>query len=267
MSQRFIAGNIESGDTADPESMQREARNVVLFGESGVGKSSIINTIVGRAVAETHNLVQGCTRQCAPHTVALDSRTEIKLWDTVGLDEGTDGSIPLFQARQMLKEFLQRQHSTSGGIDLLLCCVRAGRMKTADFERYKFVYEEVCRKTIPVAIVVTGLENYQPEGDMDWWWSVNERELLKLGFQFCAHACVTSLPRESFGIGDVHRVDLSEQRLRDLLRREFRAPRNVIVFGESRTDRTALIDMITGHNTERRHGQGTENAFLFDWSR
>ncbi|KIJ60455.1 hypothetical protein HYDPIDRAFT_98754, partial [Hydnomerulius pinastri MD-312] len=197
--------------------------NIVLFGESGVGKSSIINTITGNVVASTHNRVSGCTLECTAYPITLDSGIRTNLWDTIGLDEGTAGSIPALQAKQKLKEFLQQRLSTSEGIDLLLFCIRAERIKNAHLERYKFVYEEVCRKSVPVALVVTGLENHEPDGDMDWWWTHNETKLLELGLRVCAHACVTTLPIELFDDDDMGRVDLSRRRLRGLIQRQFDA--------------------------------------------
>ncbi|KAH0834012.1 hypothetical protein J3R83DRAFT_11248 [Lanmaoa asiatica] len=92
-----------------------QTRNVVLFGECGVGKSSIINTIVGLPVAKTSNDVLGCTDVNASYSVTLDTGIKVNLWDTIGLDEGTAGRIPADQAKQSLKLFLQKQISGPGG--------------------------------------------------------------------------------------------------------------------------------------------------------
>ena len=207
-----------------------QTRNVVLFGECGVGKSSIINAIVGRPVAKTSNDVLGCTDENVFYSVTLDTEIKVNLWDTVGLDEGTAGRIPADQAKQRLKLFLRRRIEASEGVDLLLYCIRGASgtkrlpVKQGHWEKHKFVFEEVCKKRVPIALVVTHLESYDPSGDMDTWWDHNEGKISEFGFQFCAHACIAVLPPEFWGTNDdVNRIEVSRRRLQDLLSREFLA--------------------------------------------
>lgn len=200
----------------------------MLFGECGVGKSSIINTIVGRSVAETSNDVVGCTDENVSYNVTLETGIKVNLWDTIGLDEGTAGRIPADQAKQRLKQFLRRQITAPEGIDLLLYCIRGASgkktlpVKRGHWEKYKFVFEEICKKRVPVAMIVTHLESYDPSGDMDAWWDHNEGKISEFGFQLCAHACVAVLSPELWGTDDdVDRIEVSSRRLQDLLSHNF----------------------------------------------
>lgn len=191
------------------------SRNIVVFGESGVGKSSVINMIAGKDITQTSNNAAGCTFRYQCHPILLDGLS-VNLWDTVGLDEGTEGTIPAAQAESSLKAFL-RHITRWNGIDLLVYCVRGTRVRQALLRNYNIFYTAICRKKVPVALVVTGLENY--EGDMEAWWTEHERDLIKHGMRFDAHACVTTIRSDHPAIQN--RLKQSRDVLRNLVRAKF----------------------------------------------
>ncbi|KAF8441412.1 hypothetical protein L210DRAFT_3447054 [Boletus edulis BED1] len=192
-------------------------RNIIVFGETGVGKSSVINMIAGKHVTRTSNDAVGCTFRHQCYQVPLDGLS-VNLWDTAGLDEGTEGTVPAGQAENNLKAFL-RQITRWNGIDLLLYCVRGTRVRQALLRNYNIFYGAICRKKVPVALVVTGLENY--EGDMETWWAEHEKDLIKHGMRFDAHACVTTIRSDHPAIQD--RLKQSREVLRNLMRAKFDA--------------------------------------------
>ncbi|KAF8551309.1 hypothetical protein OG21DRAFT_1524539 [Imleria badia] len=163
--------------------------NVVIFGETGVGKSSIINLIADQTLARTSNGALGCTFQHVRYPITLGNVT-YALWDTTGLDEGSEGTVPSKLAENNLRE-LMRGLERSGGIHLIIYCIRGTRLTKALKRNYDLFYVTVCRKKVPVALVVTGLENQQ--GEMEMWWTTNETTLRQNGMRFDAHACVTTL--------------------------------------------------------------------------
>lgn len=191
------------------------ARNVVVFGESGVGKSSVINMIAGKDITQTSNNTAGCTFRHQCHQILLGGLS-VNLWDTVGLDEGTEGTVPAAQAEGSLKAFL-RQITRWDGIDLLLYCIRGTRVRQALLRNYNIFYTAICRKKVPVALVVTGLENY--EGDMEAWWTEHEKDLIKHGMRFDAHACVTTIRSDHPAIQG--RLKQSRDVLRNLVGAKF----------------------------------------------
>ena len=186
-----------------------------MFGESGVGKSSVINTIAGKHITQTSNDAVGCTFRYQCYQVLLDGLT-VNLWDTVGLDEGSEGTVPARQAESSLKTFL-RQITRWNGIDLLLYCVRGTRVRQALLRNYNIFYAAICRKKVPVALVVTGLENY--EGNMEAWWTKHEKDLIKHGMRFDAHACVTTMRSDHSAIQN--RLKQSRDALRNLVQANF----------------------------------------------
>ena len=57
-----------------PLDVDPSIRNIIVFGQTGVGKSSIINMLQGEAVATTSDGAYGCTAKSAYHEVTLGSR-------------------------------------------------------------------------------------------------------------------------------------------------------------------------------------------------
>lgn len=99
-------------------------RNVVIFGETGVGKSSIINTIAQKELAKTSNDAPGCTSSSERYPVEISSQRFVLL-DTAGLNEGNEGTVPAAKAEKQLKSLLRELMSSgSDGIGLLVYCAQ-----------------------------------------------------------------------------------------------------------------------------------------------
>ena len=154
-----------------------------------MGKSSLINLIAGKKVCETSSGALGCTLEYKRHELDLDGQ-QFAIWDTAGLDEGTQGSVPADKAEAYLKQLLH-ELAKNNGVDLLVYCVRGTRVRTALLTNYHIFYSAICRKKVPIAIVITGLENQ--EGNMETWWYKNEPQFTQLKMHFDGHACVTTL--------------------------------------------------------------------------
>ncbi|OAX32286.1 hypothetical protein K503DRAFT_727157 [Rhizopogon vinicolor AM-OR11-026] len=178
--------------------IQRRARNVVIFGPSGSGKSSVINAIAQRHIAEVSNDATGCTSHCQGHKIELYGESFV-LFDTVGLGEGTAGTVPAAKAEKDLKSLLRELTSPkSDGLDLLVYCVGSGKDSgriSGLVRNYRLVYSTICQKKVPIVVVVTGLERYEP--DMESWWSANEKQFTDSGMHFRGHACVATLDGDS----------------------------------------------------------------------
>jgi len=163
--------------------------NIILFGETGVGKSSVINLIAGRQIAETSPDVRGCTMSFKPYTFPVGGRT-FHIWDTVGLEEpemGVNGYLPAIEQACDLIHHL----TSKGGVDLLLFCMRGNRVTATTQSNYRLFYEVLCRSQVPIALIITHLER---ETLMEGWWERNMDSLEKYGIKAAGHACVTGLP-------------------------------------------------------------------------
>jgi tRNA U34 5-carboxymethylaminomethyl modifying GTPase MnmE/TrmE len=159
--------------------------NVVIFGEEGVGKSSVVNMIAGREVASTSGEASACTFDSKSFLVDLDGRP-VTLWDTVGLHEGgvnTGAKDAIVNLYKLLK-------SLESGISLLVYCVRGPQPNISRTARnYKIFNNGLCQTQVPIVLVVTGLE---AEESTDKWWAKNNKSFGKQKMLFNGQACVTA---------------------------------------------------------------------------
>ncbi|KAE9402898.1 hypothetical protein BT96DRAFT_515542 [Gymnopus androsaceus JB14] len=165
--------------------------NIVIFGSTGSGKSSVVNMIRGPAEGQApiSSGAEGCTFQSNSYSIDIGDQT-YRLWDTSGLDEGMGGTVISQRALENLCRLVkQLSHGDEGGVSLLMFVMKGPRITDAARKNYRMFYEGFCRKKVPVVIVVTGMEN-EPNMD-DWWynnaWAFNERNML-----FHGHACITA---------------------------------------------------------------------------
>lgn len=163
---------------------QIDCYNVVIFGEAGAGKSSVINLIAGEEIAETSSQATGCTFENKPYRVDVCGKS-LKLWDTSGLNEGEEGQMTAKQAVTNLFKLVRSLQSVS----LLVYCVRGPRIKDTTVNNYKLFNDALCQREVPIVLVVTGLEQ---EESMGGWWRKNKSLFHKHRMIFHGQACVVA---------------------------------------------------------------------------
>lgn len=168
--------------------------NILVVGETGVGKSSVINLIAGEQLADVSSSASGCTMEATSYDLVLSDRQEhghhIRLFDTVGLNEPhlskNDYLTAIEKANVLITQLLR-----TGGIRLLIFCIRGGRITSVTQSNYRLFCDILCQNQVPVAFVITGMENEQP---MEGWWNRNVG-LFERSDLFCtSHVCVTATP-------------------------------------------------------------------------
>ncbi|KAF8654300.1 hypothetical protein AX16_003559 [Volvariella volvacea WC 439] len=164
-----------------------EPYNVLIFGQTGVGKSSLVNMLAGQNIARTSNGAMGCTFGSTPCDISLSiNGRSIRLWDTAGLNEAAHGTVSAEEAVENLKTLVAE---LNGRIDLLVYCITGGRLREIVMVNYDLFFRVFCQKKVPIMLVVTGLEL---EEDMEKWWDDNRGELEDRGMKFVTHACITT---------------------------------------------------------------------------
>jgi len=160
-------------------------RNVIVFGESGAGKSSVINMIAGEQIVESTSSATSGTFEGKPYIVEIDGM-QLKLWDTSGINDGNRSEVVTKRAVDNLHRLIQ---SLEDGVSLLVFCMRGPRIKDTVIENYRMFHSVFCQGKVPVVLVVTGLEEEEP---MDAWWPRNEAIFQRQKMLFAGHACVTA---------------------------------------------------------------------------
>jgi len=129
------------------------AGNYLLFGRTGVGKSSLINTIAQASIAPVDSAYV-CTQDITSYSFETPAGKYV-LYDSPGFceDDNPDTDDGYFKA---LRGFLAKKVSDDTGINLLFA-VRAGskRVRSEDFEVVKYLARLVSKYQVPVLLVAT----------------------------------------------------------------------------------------------------------------
>ncbi|KAG1844466.1 P-loop containing nucleoside triphosphate hydrolase protein [Suillus subluteus] len=239
--------------------------NVVIFGDSGAGKSSLVNLIAGTNTAVTSEDAEGCTTRTNVYEILIQNETlKVKLFDTAGLDEGPQGTVPDEEARRILKKLV---HSLmeQGDIHLIIYCVRGHKVIRALRRNYEFIRSQVKRK-VPIVLVATSLESYKE--DMEEWWRLNENTISELGMTFAGHACVTTGMITQSNVTErgrkqsydavcklIEQCRLSNESAglsRGTIPSKLAARHtNIVLFGQVGAGKSSLVNLMAGENVAR----------------
>ncbi|KAI9572112.1 P-loop containing nucleoside triphosphate hydrolase protein [Boletus coccyginus] len=190
--------------------------HAILFGESGVGKSSVINLVLGDSVAEVSSGINSCTLGYRSYKINTGLH-QFLVWDTVGLNDMVEHNV-CGRAIENAIELIRDLHK-QGGVDLLVFCKKHGRFSASELSNFRLFQEFLCEGQIPVAFIITHLEFHDP---MEGWWETNGEGLLKAcklkTGAVAGHACITSRALEDPDDRKHHdKLSLSRQSVQAML--------------------------------------------------
>jgi hypothetical protein len=166
----------------------RESRdmhlNVIIFGETGTGKSSIVNMFDGGKEANVDNGALGVTFEHEFYEKRINGST-FRVFDTVGLNEGTAGTVTAPKAIAGLYNLIAQ---LDDGVSLLVYVMRAPRIRATTQKNYD-LFRMLCDGEVPIVMAVTGLEDMD---NMDEWWGNNKEAFHRCNMLFQGVACITA---------------------------------------------------------------------------
>ena len=99
------------------------SKSITIFvtGKTGTGKSSLVNGIVGRHVADEGDTLDPHTAQVTRYEAAVDDGIVLNVWDSPGLQDGTDRE----------SEYIEdiKRNCAGGIIDLYIYCIRMSEIR------------------------------------------------------------------------------------------------------------------------------------------
>ncbi|KAH7888328.1 hypothetical protein F5I97DRAFT_680605 [Phlebopus sp. FC_14] len=157
--------------------------NVILIGECGAGKSSLVQSMTGTKV-RAHNDATAGTVKVKDYSTTIQGK-QFKIWDTPGLSGGNQGTST--QAEANVKELISKLRR-SEGVHLLVFCTLGGRATRVLENFYSTFFQRVCGTTVPAVLVVTHLDDRR---DREGWWDRNAAAFERMNMTFRGHACVS----------------------------------------------------------------------------
>ncbi|KIJ08310.1 hypothetical protein PAXINDRAFT_18547 [Paxillus involutus ATCC 200175] len=138
--------------------------NIIFFGESGVGKSSVINLVVGRKIAEVWAGSDVCTLPSTSYNLTLGNKS-IWILDTVGPEDPEMGINDYLAA-------IEKAQDKENAAAQLPVVLRVSLQQKGDYN--------------------PGFPRPREGNAMEDWWERNRSNVQKYGIRSMGRACITT---------------------------------------------------------------------------
>ena len=233
--------NVDSAAESSISEATGQVYNIVAFGETGVGKSSLVKMLCPST--ENQPTISRdtacCTTESAGYWMTLENATcRYRIWDTPGLNETEYGTVELRKALDVIHHLVEELTKENQCVNLLMYCIRASEYRPFLRVDYDLVAKLICDDNVPVVAVINGLEN---EDNMEDWWKRNHKQLEK-DMKFQDHVCMTTTKGKWNGSRFVfqNEYDESREKMKEVIRKNCSTkPWKIIdfaTFDEKRTE-------------------------------
>ena len=137
------------------------AFNIIVLGNTGVGKSTLLNTVLKEKLAET-DFGDGCTMG-VPKPYESNKAKGIRIWDSRGIENGKYNLETAFKDIRNTIESLIKENNPDKFIHCIWYCIKSNRFTEEEENNLKNCYNSYIEK-LPIIVVFTQSEN-QKETD------------------------------------------------------------------------------------------------------
>lgn len=249
-----VSGNVafQAGDD--------EVQNIVIFGTTGSGKSSLINILLESEEAPASNDAIGCTATNDGYLFSIDDR-KYRIWDTPGLNEGSEGLVPAKVALKNLKSFVKELMRDKNHVPLFILCIEGSLDVKAQLRHYDSLKFTI--GAAPFSIIVTGMDRCS-SSPWSKWWDEHREVLQSFSVASVDHACVCTLSDDDELAG-------SREEVIELIRRATLHPSSKSMPARIQRDdeethgRRDTDPLIPGRQPSSSLGEGGFEQTFFDW--
>jgi hypothetical protein len=143
------------------ENMNITSFNIIILGNTGVGKSTLLNVVLKEKLAET-NFGDACTMG-VPKPYESDKAKGISIWDSRGIENGKYNLETAFKDIRNTIESLIKENNPDKFIHCIWYCIKSNRFTEEEEINLKNCYNSYIEK-LPIIVVFTQSEN-QKETD------------------------------------------------------------------------------------------------------
>ncbi|CAF1201077.1 unnamed protein product [Adineta ricciae] len=158
---------------------------ILVIGQTGAGKSSLVNLLAGKKVAKVCDGANGCTFKFETHQCDYNGEL-FELIDTVGLNEGSKGTVRPKDAMKMLIKFIK---GNKRGFSCIIFVMPKGRI-TESFEKNHMLFcQTLLNGQTPAILFLSHCEADEP---MNTWINNEENKIALELYGFSDVVCGTA---------------------------------------------------------------------------
>ncbi|KAI6103332.1 hypothetical protein EDD16DRAFT_1469970 [Pisolithus croceorrhizus] len=157
---------------------------VMVLGEIGVGKSAVVNLIVGEDITRDSPDAEVCTNHTTRYEATMES-TKVHIWEVSRFNQPKkDPKKNAPDIEEKFRPILEAKAS----VNVVLFCMRGQKLTSMTMQIFKLIHG-IFEKCIPIVLVINHLER---ERDMQDWWRRNKSKF-GTGLSGARHVCVTGV--------------------------------------------------------------------------
>lgn len=157
--------------------------NIIICGDKGAGKSSLVNMIANKSIAQDSSLFR-----CTFHTFQSSSFT-VEIGDMqLNLHETQSVCGCKTSEAEVIMGLYTLLRKLENGVNLLVFCMQ-GTILQDTVRNWELFCNIICQWQVPILLVITRRES---EENMDDWWARNEKQCTRSRMCPNGAACITA---------------------------------------------------------------------------